>query len=841
MQKALTIGWKVSALTEKVASVRYRAVLPMLALEQQNIRNHIFSAASSENIKDVDVLVFVKSLRVEDLAFAMLAARRGIPIVFDLCDNIFVNEYKGKSPISPASIFQMMSDLITSVVVSTEPLAEAVRKKTGNRLPVFVVPDGIETPDLTHDVIRRIRSASLGESKTIQIVRGRLVSLLAVAREQFRSRSARALIVHSLRTLKHRGSQSAGRSSRKIARFLRQQSKLWDQRLRRFQHKAQRYAQPRYWLKKLYRIYDFGRSSILGLPRRSPVAVGRVVPKVDIPVAGEIQNNPSKASLGSHQILWFGQHGAPHAKFGMLDLLGIRDSLERIAAELPVELVVVSNDFQKYLKFIKPMAISSRYAEWNPHAMLKHLEVADVVIVPNSRDEFSLCKSANRTAMALTAGVPVVATRTSALNSLRDCVEFDDFYGGLMRYLTDPLHARDHVEKGSTLVKVLFGQRTIGDRWSYVIANALETKKDKELNSAELIVVLHLVQDIDLAVPILQAASDGGVSVVIWCSVSFITRWPYVTTTLKELGIPWQVLPDNLKGLGNPFPLTTQALVTIAETNLNPHRFPHELTKLARIANIPTHTLQHGFENVGLTYTDGIQPIRNVEFASDRIFVWGPLSLLHSEISSRTRNKCVPVGCPKPAFAASALVPVTALSGKTVIGIFENLHWQRYSEDYRVFFLNGVRHLVERFPAITFALKPHNAGLWLTGRYTGEIPRSPNLLIIDPSSKDWLGLTTAQLMSCINAVITSPSTVALDSARANIPVAVVAHDLPLDNYFPLIQLKQINDWELFVEATLDSVLRRTQCKLGDDFVKRVIVPGNAAQTIVDELKIRNSS
>lgn len=839
MDSTLTVGWKVSSLTSKIASVRYRALLPMLALEPKGIRNYIFSTASVRNIEGVDVLVLVKNLRLEDFAFASLAAQRGIPVVFDLCDNIFIEGYKGKAPTSPSDVFLMMSGVISAVVVSTDHLAEVVRQKTGNRLPVFVVPDGIETPALTCEVMRRIRSAALKESSKLGKVRARLVRSLARVSEYLRSGNMLSLITHSFRIFISLLNQSAISSRKKVARLTSRSRKLLSQGVRGSLRRVGRYAHLRNWLKKAYRKYDRARSFLKGQPSRLPDTPPLVHCRFDTGVATKNQTPPNKANSDKRHILWFGTHGAAHAKFGMLDLLGIRGPLEQVAVEVPVELVVVSNNYQKYHDFIKPMAISSRYVEWSQDAMIEHLRAANVVIVPNSRDEFSLCKSANRTVMALSVGVPVVATYTPALATLRGCVEFDDFYGGIKRYLLDPSHARQHAEKGGVLIEELFGQQAIGRHWISVIDHVLKSKKSQKYPLTELIVLLHLVQDIDLAVPILRAAQEKSLAVVVWCSVSIINRCQYVPRILRELGISWKILPDTLEGLGNPFPSTTRALFTVSETSLGPHRFSHQLTKLARSIGIPTHTLQHGFENVGLTYTDGVQAIRNVQFASDRIFIWGPLALLHPDVDLRTRAKCVPVGCPKPASATLPAVPIAVLSGKTVVGIFENLHWHRYSDEFRNFFLEGVRRLANRFPDVTFALKPHNAGLWLTRRYKGEIPSAGNLLVVDPSSKDWLGLTTTQLMGYMSAVITSPSTVALDSARAGIPVAVVAYDLPLDNYLPLTQLRCIQDWELFVGSALDSAQRTAQCKIVSDFAQRVVLPGNAAQRIVDELVLRN--
>lgn len=48
-KRSMNIGWKVSMLTSSVASVRYRALLPMLALESEQVRNRLFSSGLESN------------------------------------------------------------------------------------------------------------------------------------------------------------------------------------------------------------------------------------------------------------------------------------------------------------------------------------------------------------------------------------------------------------------------------------------------------------------------------------------------------------------------------------------------------------------------------------------------------------------------------------------------------------------------------------------------------------------------------------------------------------------------------------------------------------------------
>ena len=535
------------------------------------------------------------------------------------------------------------------------------------------------------------------------------------------------------------------------------------------------------------------------------------------------------------RILWFGSHGGPYARYGMLDLLEIKPALEQIATEFKVRLIVVSNNIDKYHSFIEPLAIPSQYVEWNPAVVERQLELADVVVLPNTKDPFSVCKSANRTVLALAYGVPVVATSTPALDVLADCIQFDDFYKGLRVYLSDPKQAAADVVRGRQLIECNFSDQVIASDWLAVLHTAAPGFLGSE-RQPKLLVAVHLIGDLDLALPVLNAAMQRGVPVLACCSTSILSKSPRVAAELKGESIRIWSIPEDERVLSAlRFPVEAQALLTVAETNLTPHKFTRMLTRRAKKAGLSTATLQHGFENVGLTYDDEVHSINRIDFEAERIFLWGGVATLHPRTPRATRNKCVPVGCPKPARVPPAELSELIAKNSCVIGIFENLHWHRYSEAYRQFFVNGVSRLVEAFPDVTFLVKPHHAGTWLTARYKGERPNAPNLVIADPAKAEWERYTAPSLLGCMNAVITTPSTVALDAARLDLPVGVVAFDLNLDNYAPLKRLAHPNDWDEFVQMALDMATRPALTSASEIFVKRVILPGDAAASIVSEL------
>jgi hypothetical protein len=797
-EKPVVIGWKLSALNARVASIRYRALFPLLALREQGVESQVFASGSVRNLSGIDVLVIVKSFTADDIALAHAAVEKGIPVVYDLCDNVFAEGYGAASTTSPVDVMHQVGQIAAAFVTPTAVLAQVVRDQLGEGVVVHVVPDGIETGPLAEAAAKEIEQA-------LEAARRR--PLMERMRESEKVRK----LIELLRTGSARG------TLRRVAKYV-------------------------------YRVIEPLRARFMGRPSRvTPRSIspaGRVTlankarneHPVSATTARPIEHVGRKASPNARRLLWYGNHGAAHGRFGMIDLVDNRIALERIALELDVELVVVSNNLEKFKQMIVPLAIPSRYVEWSPARVQDELARADIVLVPNSCDAFSLGKSANRTALALMAGLPVVATPTPALAPLADCIEAGDFYTGIRRYLTDPQRVATHLVIAKERCEQLYGQAAIARGWLQVFDALRSTACMTNVVQPELIVVANLVQDVEFIRPLVKAARSNGVAVAVWASTSMIRRWPYTLSALMQCGVPLRVLPETKSGAVVPaFSKSVRGVLTVADTNLGPHRFSRSITQAANQAGIATGTLQHGFENVGLTYSDELHVVERIEFDARSIFVWGDLSLLHPRVSDQTRLKCVSVGCPKEVDTEDRPLPSIVPAGKPIVGIFENLHWHRYDDAYRGFFIQGATQLAAAHPNVTFIVKPHNAGRWLTTRFDGELVLPDNLLIADSSEPQWEGLTAAGMLPHLSGVITSPSTVALDAARVGLPVALVAHGLELNNYLPLYLIQRAEQWAEFLAKLFEGTHRKVLIEASDSFVKRVILPGDAAARIVKHL------
>ena len=780
--------WKLHSLDHHIASVRYRALLPVRGLKRRGVVSRFYRSLSVERFRDADVVIFVKSFTLKDFILAQRIRKHRIPIVLDLCDNIFVQNYTLKYPIPPAEVFLMMARYAAVITTTGSALASLIESRLATQVPILIIPDGVETQDMAREGRRMLTGARAFDLADKLTSPGYWINGLVRVGERVQRRVM--------------GWFSGSRNPSLLAH--------------EFKH-------------------PLGERK-----RHAPLQLGAQA-------ASDAENEQTETGRGPVKtLIWFGNSGADYGRFGLCDIVDIADPLKRLSARVNFELLVVSNNKEAYAKYIKSLPFATRYIEWDPRTIHGWIRKSDVAIVPNSRDEFAICKSANRAILALHLGVPVVATRTPALEPLRDCLTFDDWEDGVARYLTRPELVRDHLVKANAVLAKEFDVAVIAEKWMDAVRLATvrqprQTGERKAKSVPTLVVVLHLIQDLDLAAPILkEGRKRGGLDIHVWVSKSLIEKSPRVRRMLFSLDIPFSVFPDDSVSdrirleFGKIGFDEVDAVLTIAETNQRVHQFPHAVTKRANAAGVRTYTMQHGFENIGLTYSDSVHPISRVKFAAKTIFIWGPVTLLHPQIRQDTKVKCVPVGCTKEAVCPR--VELDALDNAAcVVGIFENLHWHRYDERYAERFLADCSALAEAYPKIAFLVKPHHAGRWLTSRYQGSLPQHSNLVVADPLDPQWERYTANQLLASLDAVITTPSTVALDAARIGIPVAVVGYGLDLSIYSPLPVIDDAKQWDEFIQQVTNPASRQFLLSRAKEFSQNTLCQGNATTRILETI------
>ena len=122
------------------------------------------------------------------------------------------------------------------------------------------------------------------------------------------------------------------------------------------------------------------------------------------------------------------------------------------------------------------------------------------------------------------------------------------------------------------------------------------------------LIFMHLMQDLDIVLPLLESLKQrDDLELKVFVIDELLNESPRINETLDKLGIPFSKvsrlgvltrLEPNLTGV--------KAVITASETTASPHKAAYTLTKRANRAGIFTYTLQHGFENIGLTYFDEV-------------------------------------------------------------------------------------------------------------------------------------------------------------------------------------------------------------------------------------------
>lgn len=362
------------------------------------------------------------------------------------------------------------------------------------------------------------------------------------------------------------------------------------------------------------------------------------------------------------------------------------------------------------------------------------------------------------------------------------------------------------------------------------------SSNDAEKRRPRLLFLVQIITDADLLAPLIVAArGDPRLQVHVIVTHAALTKTPELEPLLRRLGLDWEpVREDEILREQVPDLTEIDAVISATESTAPAHRIAHALARRANRSGVHTFTMQHGFENVGLTYFDREYPSNAVRFASRTIFTWGPSERLHPAALHDTRARCRPLGCSKPA-QPTLSVPPRPDGRERLVAIFENLHWSRYSDAYRESFLAAIELVAQAHPDTTFFIKPHPAGKWLTARYHGPRPTRDNILIAVPGDPRWELYDAAATIELADGVITTPSTVALDAARRQRPTAVVAAELALEAYAPLPLLRSGKDWGRFVAGLTVGSLHTEFVRQSECFAASAFVPGDAAARILDHV------
>lgn len=402
------IAWKVGAANPRVASVRYRCFMPIEGLAERGISSVVLeTGVTIRDFSDVMALIFVKSFSLEDAVLAARARDASVPIILDLCDNIFVEGYREGQGALQFGEFESIAAGASLIVTSTEELGKAVAKQLSSSIPVIEIPDQAEEREMTRMLVE-----GRGEWQQNQQMKQRQWSWIwRWVRSQWRW-------VRS----QWRSSRMGSFSRKVIFAFL---------------HPIQAVS--------LLRSRQFRRT----------------------------QEVCESASADTRKkVIWFGNEGAAYSGFGIPSIQQVAASLEKIHKDIPLCLTVVSSNRNKYECHVAPRSFPSQYKRWDPLSIFDEIASSDLCVLPNPLDDFSRCKSANRAVLALSLGVPVVASWAPALEPLLDCLILDNWEEGIRMYLTDRARVEDDVRRAHAIIKQHYSAEVVTELWTSVIEKA---------------------------------------------------------------------------------------------------------------------------------------------------------------------------------------------------------------------------------------------------------------------------------------------------------------------------------------------------------------------------------
>lgn len=398
---AVRLAWVVAEADPKIASFRYRCLIPAWGLHRLGCESRIFSDAPPDP-RAFDALIVVKLAEPQLAAVAKSFRACGKPIILDLCDNVFIPGYARRR--GPELCGKSVADLLVNVdavVTPTAALARVVLPHIVGMTGVAAIPDAAMT-----------------------MADYQAMCAWLPARIDYASAKSRP---------GHAGSRRwrAGTMLRTPARG--RQGPF--ARLRNGASEERRFGPDTDWL-------------VDHLPKDT----GRV--------------------------LWFGRHGSSHSLFGMSLIEPLMPVLERMHRHRPIELVVASNNQDRYEALTGRARLFTRYEAWSSERVFFELSRSDAVIMPNGADAFAVCKSANRAVLALANNVPVVASYLEALEPLKRAIVIDDWQGGLHRYLLgDGADRAVDLARGRSILASQFGIDVIARQWAELLEALLQAHR----------------------------------------------------------------------------------------------------------------------------------------------------------------------------------------------------------------------------------------------------------------------------------------------------------------------------------------------------------------------------
>lgn len=444
--------WKGLSSEPNVASFRYRSLLPAYFLKHHaRVKSHFLGSDECINFeKKIDVIILIKASTKFDLQQAWIARKMGIPIVFDLCDNIFV-QAENFSHLSHRifankeillKYFRMMLPYFSAITTSSEGLAHKIRQEIGDSVPVHVIPDTIETNSFTNSLryfkLKRKACWLFGSGPFWFLWRGCPKIIDGILKRITRASKKQTAITCTF--FSEAIIALHGRSVHLLGKV--------------FKRQLVHSVDFQFWL---------NRTEIEEIIQLRP---GMSSKSFDPPKGSS--DLTSQEIVNLPRVLWFGNAGFDGV-FGVSDLLCVREALKKSFDRESFKLVIMTNN-GKFAKDVgRQLGIPFEFVPWSKDAVVDEIRKAKLCLIPNPLNEFTINKSANRSVLSFHLGTPVMATYTEALMPFKGVIPFDQWEDTITRWLRDPGERARVVELGQKVVKEHFSDTIIVQKWLKLI------------------------------------------------------------------------------------------------------------------------------------------------------------------------------------------------------------------------------------------------------------------------------------------------------------------------------------------------------------------------------------
>jgi hypothetical protein len=517
---------------------------------------------------------------------------------------------------------------------------------------------------------------------------------------------------------------------------------------------------------------------------------------------------------GRRRVAWFGASRHPNGEGGVAELLLAASDLVDLNEEIPLRLDIVGRSPRTARRLLRHLGIPITFHRFSAGRVRDRLRHADLCLLPSGGDPESLSRSPARAGLATALGVPVV--ESTAASSLLPAMR-----AALVRQV--PEQRRIAREQDARSVTSAWRQAIDAAQASAATPRPAAEIAIRDERNLRVLMLLQQFQDIDLIVPIAERASaDPAIEVrIAVLSKIAVPASRRLRTVCGNGGkIEFWHAADLLEKRIAGERFAAEVAVTASEGIGVGARFARAFVAASRTAGARVLTLQHGLDNGGLTFGPKVPP---TAFRAHLVLTWGGPHRLSDAACAEIREKTVPVGCPKQLFGRSDF-PGFPLADRPFIAVFENLHWRRYNDRYRKRFVTDLAATADASPDQTFVVKPHMGGQWFIRSGPAARAFPANVVIADPQSVQWRRFTADAFLAHAAAVITTPSTIALDAARYGVPTALATYGISAQNYAPLPRLDQAGDWLEFVDQVRRGLYERKNL---ESFFADAAIPGDA--------------